>query len=302
MQALNAFAVPLAETGLRDRLTLRAQIGFRRIGAVARFAGLHLPRFSILSALFLGSTGIYGVTLGNRGTALIDALAEPLGLSIAQVDVTGDTETSEIDVLQALWMTGSQTLPSLDLDAARSAIEAMPWIGSAAISKIYPDRVKIELVEKKPFALSQHGQDLAIVDRAGREIVPFAATRFTDLPFVVGAGAAASAADFVDRMELLPELKKRVRAYIRVGDRRWDIRLENGVTIRLPEGEPIEAAAEVMRLDREYRLLSRDIEAVDMRLEDRVVIRLTPAAKKRRDEAVKARAKILRQAEKEKPA
>lgn len=286
-----------------DRMRLRAQLVTRRLVAAAnRVAGMPLPRFSVLSVLFLGSTGLYGAVLGDHTTAVIDAFAEPLGLSIAQVEVTGDAETSEIDVLQALWMTGSQTLPSLDVAAARAAIEAMPWIGSAAITKIYPDRVKIEIAEKKPFALAQHGQDLAIVDWTGHEIVPFAATRFTDLPFVVGAGAASSAADFVDKMELLPELKRRVKAYVRVGDRRWDIRLDNGVTIRLPEKEPIEAAAEVMRLDREYRLLSRDIEAVDMRLEDRVVVRLTPDAKKRRDVAVKARDKILRQVQKEKRA
>jgi cell division protein FtsQ len=198
-------------------------------------------------------------------------------------------------------MTGAQTLPALDVDAARQAIEAMPWIEKATIVKEYPNRVRIAVVEKQPFALWQRDKDLWIVDHDGKEIVPYATTRFTDLPFVVGPGAAREASDILDKMALVPELDTRVKAYVRVGDRRWDLRLDNGVVVRLPELEPIEAAAAVMRLDRTEGLLSRDIVSVDMRLEDRVVVKLTAAARERREKALKERDKIVKQARKEKP-
>ena len=73
-----------------------------------------------------------------------------------------------------------------------------------------------------------------------------------------------------------------MKGFIRVAERRWDLRLENGITIRLPEIGEDAAIAEVLRLDREDGLLSRDIAAVDLRLEDRLVIRLTPEALERR--------------------
>ncbi|WP_294642381.1 cell division protein FtsQ/DivIB [uncultured Aureimonas sp.] len=283
-------------------LVLRLQrLGRKTVVWIKNARDLPLPRFRTIAAGLLGSTAIYGMVLGSHTTAVIDAVAEPLGLSIDTVDVTGYAETSEIDVLQTLWMAGAQTLPALDVTAAREAIEAMPWIESATIEKEYPNRVKIALVEKKPFALWQRDKDLWIVDHDGREIVPYATTRFTDLPFVVGPGAAREAADILDKMALVPELDQRIKAYVRVGDRRWDLRLDNGVVIRLPELDPIEAAATVMRVDRNEGLLARDIVSVDMRLADRMVVKLTPAAKERWDKVLKERDKLWKQAQKEKP-
>ncbi|MBC8129041.1 MAG: cell division protein FtsQ/DivIB [Rhizobiaceae bacterium] len=275
----------------------------RRLSAFGgSMARMPVPGFGRLAVVVLGATGFYGMTLGGHTVSVIDEIALPLGFSIETIDVSGNAETSEIDVLQALWMTGAQSLPSLDPDAARQTLEAMPWIEKASVSKTYPDRVAIALTERRPFAIWQKGRELFVVDAAGREIVPYAANRFQNLPFVVGSGAGNRAAKFLDDLEVLPELRARVKAYIRVGDRRWDLRLENGVTIRLPEEGAVEAAAEVARMDRDLGLLSRDILVVDMRIEDRMVIRLTPEALVRRDAALKERDKIIKRSSKEKPA
>ncbi|WP_062012126.1 cell division protein FtsQ/DivIB [Aureimonas sp. AU4] len=278
------------------------RFGRRIVGRIRHARPENLPRFGAIAVGVIGATGLYGMLLGGHSIAVIDAIADPLGLSIETIDVQGYAETSEIDILQTLWASGSHSLPSLDVDTARKAIEAMPWVESATVEKQYPGTVRVRLNERKPFALWQREKDLWIVDRDGREIVPYATTRFTELPFVVGPGAAREATDILDKMALVPELGTRIRSYVRVGDRRWDLRLDNGVVVRLPELEPIEAAARLMRLDREEQLLSRDIAAVDLRLEDRIVVKLTPAAKERRDKALKERDKLVKQSRKEKPA
>ena len=102
-------------------------------------------------------------------------------------------------------------------------------------------------------------------------------------------------------MEVLPELRARVKAYVRVGDRRWDLRLENGLSVLLPEDQPVEALAEVARMDRENGLLSRDIVSVDMRLSDRMVVKLTPDALVRRNAALEEREKLIKRSRKDKP-
>ncbi|WP_246160139.1 cell division protein FtsQ/DivIB [Aureimonas fodinaquatilis] len=286
-----------------SRAIMRAHILLRRFSGYARTCQeFPLPRFSVLATVVLGSSLLYGVTSGGHTGLVIDTLAEPMGFAIDQVDVSGNSETSQIDILQAIYTVGAQTLPALDVVHARQALEEMPWVESASISKVYPGQVIVEIVEKQPFAIWQHGQDLVIVDRSGKPIVDFATTRYTELPLVVGAGADKAAADFLDYIELVPELKPRVTAYIRVGQRRWDLRLDNGVTIRLPENDAVEAAAEVVRMDRQYGLLSRDIASVDMRLTDRVTVKLTPEAMARREAAMAERARVARQARRENPA
>ena len=294
---------PPMERPIGRRRSFRLSYAGRRLAAAgALLSRVPMPGFAALAAVVLGSTAFYGMSLGGHTTDLVDSVAQPLGFSIDKVDVSGNSETSEIDVLQALWQTGAQSLPSLDVDAARRTLEAMPWIEKASVAKTYPDRVSIELLEKKPFALWQKDRELFVVDRQGREIMPYMANRFQSLPFVVGPRANVHAAEFLDLMEVVPELRARVKAYVRVGDRRWDLRLENGLTVRLPEEGAVEAAAEVARMDKEMGLLSRDISAVDMRIADRVTIRLTPDALTRRNAALKERDKLIKRSQKEKPA
>ena len=274
----------------------------RRISIVAdRLGAARKPPFGALAAGVIGATLIYGISVGGHTASVIDGVAQPLGFGIDKVDVEGNAETSEIDALQALWQTGSQSLFSLDPSAARETLEAMPWVDRASVAKIFPDQIKITLSEHKPYAVWQKGDGFVVVDREGREIVPFVPGRFGALPVIVGLGAAAHAAALIDEMEVLPDLRDRVKAYIRIADRRWDLRLDNGVSIALPEDKPIEALAELARMDRDQGLLSRDIAAVDMRLDDRMVVKLTPDALGRRDAALKERAKILKQSRKDKP-
>ncbi|EAU43170.1 cell division protein FtsQ [Fulvimarina pelagi HTCC2506] len=271
----------------------------RSAAGIEQFAGrlaeLRLPRFGLVAGGLVAGSITYGVVLGGHTTAVIDSIAIPLGFSIETIEVSGNSETSEIDILQALWGTGAQTLISLDPAIAQETIEAMPWIERASVSKYYPNRIGIDLIEHRPYAVWQSSENFTIVDREGTSIVPFTPGRFDVLPVVVGEGAPTAAARILDEMEEFPELRASVKAYVRVGDRRWDLALENGVTIRLPEREPIAALAEVARMDREQSLLGRDILSVDMRVADRVVVKLTPGALERRDAALKERKKILKQ-------
>ncbi|RFC66032.1 cell division protein FtsQ/DivIB [Fulvimarina endophytica] len=271
----------------------------RRIGARIEQFGVRLgerrlPRFGVVAGGLLAGTLAYGAVLGGHSTAVVDAVAVPLGFSIETIDVSGNSETSEIDILQTLWSTGAQTVVSLDPQFAQDSLEAMPWIERASVSKYYPDRVGIELIEYRPYAVWQRGETFTIIDREGTAIVPFTPGRFDVLPVVVGEGADTAAARILDEMEEFPELRASVTAYVRVGDRRWDLVLENGVTIRLPEDDPIRALAEVARMDHEQNLLERDILSVDLRVADRVVVKLTPEALERRDAALKERKAILK--------
>jgi cell division protein FtsQ len=207
---------------------------------------------------------------------------------VSDVRVSGNREVSDIDVLQVLSLDGWTSLIGLGADAVRERVVALPWVESATVRKVYPATLEIALIEKQPFAIWQHDGELTLVERSGAPIVPFTSERFAALPLVVGEGAAARANGIVDLVAGHPALAERVRGYVRIADRRWDIRLDNGVVLKLPEAGEAAALDWLMTVDEADALLSRDIASVDLRLSDRLVVQLTPEGLKQREADVKA--------------
>src|SRR5436190_50078 len=116
---------------------------------------------------------------------------------------------------------------------------------------------------------------------------PYMSRRFISLPLVVGKGADTRARDFLALLDRYPQVRAVTKVVIFVGERRWNLRLKDGLDIRLPENDVGNALATLSKLDKEERLLSRDIVAVDMRLPDRLTVQLSEDAGKARDELFK---------------
>jgi cell division protein FtsQ len=102
--------------------------------------------------------------------------------------------------------------------------------------------------------------------------------RFAELPLVVGKGAETQVGALLALIATQPNLKLRVKAAVRVGERRWNLRLDNGVEVRLPEEGAEAALGELVRLDREQEILARDIKAIDLRFPDRFIVKLPPGS------------------------
>ncbi|MGE0503009.1 MAG: cell division protein FtsQ/DivIB [Rhizobiaceae bacterium] len=251
------------------------------------------PRFaaSIGAGAFLALSLGYGAWVGGHVPAVAQAVTSRLGFAVEHVEIAGDRETSEIDIIERLGLDGWTSLVGFDADAARARVASLPWIKSVSVRKTYPDTIEVSLVEKEPFALWQHGREIVVIGHGGDVIAPFTSSRHAGLPLLIGIGARARAKDFVGRVAAHPGLAARVKGYIRVAERRWDLRLENGITVRLPEAGEDVALAELLALDRKAGLLSRDIVAVDMRFSDRLVVQLTADAVERREAELKAQAK-----------
>jgi cell division protein FtsQ len=100
----------------------------------------------------------------------------------------------------------------------------------------------------------------------------------------------------MEQLDAWPEIRSKVKAYVRISGRRWDLHLNNGIIIKLPEVNVAKALHLLSRLDAEQQVMSRDIAAIDLRLSDRTTIQLTQAATERREAAVTAREKALKKA------
>jgi cell division protein FtsQ len=255
-----------------------------------------LPRFSatIASALLFGATGLYGSWAGGHMPAIVQAVTSRTGFALAQVHISGNRETSEIDVLDKIGLDGWTSMIGFNAHSARERIAGLPWVQAVSVQKVYPSTVNVRIVEKKPFAIWQHDGQLSLIEKDGSVIAPYSGPAFAKLPLVIGAGGPEKAGAIVAKVDAYPRLAALVRGYIRVGDRRLDLSLSNGITVKLPDGGEDQALADIEKMDKTHRLLSRDIVAVDMRMDDRIVVQLSPEAFKERQAALKARDKQLR--------
>ena len=259
-----------------------------------------IPRHSgsVATAMFLGATGLYGMSLGGHSQDFAQASTTAIGFAIEDVKVSGNRETSEIDILERLGLDGTTSLVALDVKEAREKLTELPWVEDASVRKVYPGTIEIALKEREAFGIWQHGSDLSLIEKNGSVIAPLRDNKFSSLPLFVGRDAETAAAGFADEFDNWPEIKARVKAYVRVAGRRWDLRLDSGIVVKLPEHNVPRAMDVLATLEAEQGLLERDIAAVDLRLEDRTTVRLTEGALERRNAAVEQRAKDLKKAAK----
>ncbi|KAA1182868.1 cell division protein FtsQ/DivIB [Rhizobium tropici] len=282
----DAFVLPRP---LRRVVRFLVSLGSGRINIPA-----HTGTVSVL-ALF-AATGLYGMSVGGHSQAVAEATTSAAGFAIEDVKVSGNDETSEIEILQLLGLDGTTSLVALDADAARLKIANLPWVENVEVRKVYPRAVEVKLTERKAYAIWQHGSELSLIQKDGSVIAPLRDNKFAKLPLFVGRDAETAAASVEDEFAKWPDVRGHVKAFVRVAGRRWDLYLDNGVIIKLPEDNIDGALARLTKLDKNENLLDRDIAAVDLRLDDRTAIELTPDAAVRRQAAVDARNKALKKA------
>jgi len=150
----------------------------------------------------------------------------------------------------------------------------LPWVSDADVRRQYPDTLTVRLVEKRPFALWKNGPDVSVIERSGTVITAAGAASFARLPLVIGSGAPQAAAPFLDALGKAKAVQARLKAAERIGERRWDLVLDGGVTVKLPEERWEVQLAELERLIVEKGVLERDIEMIDLRYPDSYVFRL----------------------------
>jgi cell division protein FtsQ len=268
--------------------------------ALAPLADFHLPRGAgaAASALLIGGSLVYGTVAGGHVSvineqiaALRDAAANAAGFNIVSIALSGHRQVSREDVLTTAGITGRTSLLFLDAESARGKLKANPWSAEATVLKLYPDRLQIGITERQAFALWQKNGQLSVIAEDGTVLEPYVARRFTGLPLVVGPGARERARDILALIERHPEISASIAATVLVAQRRWNLRLKNGIDVRLPETDVDTALATLVDLDREKKLLSRDITAIDLRLPDRATVRLSNEAAQAREDALKPKSK-----------
>lgn len=245
----------------------------------------YLPRrpgrfFGRIALVLLAAVaGIGAIDFVDRGTRLQSGLlatSAALGFSVQQVEVEGRVTTPADDVLKALDVARGMPILSVAPERARQRLETLPWVRAATVKRRLPDTIVVTLSERQPMALWQRDGKLALVDTEGIVVTTEHLERYQDLLLVVGEDAPKQAPELIRVLATRPDLKAHVQSAVLVGGRRWDVHLDDGIVVALPE-DGVEAAwAKLDRIERGHGLLERDVTRIDLRLPHQVGV--TPSA------------------------
>src|SRR5262249_6553185 len=151
-----------------------------RTGRLGFLRGIEIVFVTVL----LASTGLYGAIRGGHADAILesvhdvaDAVAQHVGFQSAKISVEGAMRLSRADVLRIAGITESSTLFLADADATRARLLRNSWIADATVAKLYPDRLEITIVEKKPFAVWQARGNFFVIANDGTVIDQITRTR-----------------------------------------------------------------------------------------------------------------------------
>jgi cell division protein FtsQ len=173
---------------------------------------------------------------------------------------------------------GSEKAPQALVNAAaiRNRLMGFGWIKDARVSHRLPDTLVLDIVERTPAALWQNEGQLALIDSEGVVLDRVPVDKMPDLPLLIGPGANGQEEQLGRLMAAVPTLKPQLASATWVGGRRWDLNFQSGETVALPEGEDAAKAALVKftRLDKESGLLGRGIVRFDLRVPDKMIVRL----------------------------
>ena len=217
-------------------------------------------------------SGFFGKTYAESKSQVITTTAQ-LGFTVQEIFVSGRNLTRKEALLEALELKRGTPIFAFGLEDAKARVEKLPWIASATVERHLPDTVMLHVEERRPLARWQRKGKFRIIDQTGAVIAEKDLARFSDLPLIVGDDAPKHAAQIFQVLAGQPELAKRVKAAVRVSARRWNIVMDNGADVRLPEENAGEAWNRFADYHQQHDLLSRDFRMIDLRLPDRMIVK-----------------------------
>ena len=227
-----------------------------------------------ISASLFALTVIVGLLVGGYVGRAIGAVnraangvAADAGFGISSVHLAGNHRTPPATILAALGFEPGQSIFDADVHAARARLMQLEWVAEADVSRRYPDSISVSIVEKHPYALWQAADGLHVIERSSKPISFARAEDYPHLPLFIG-GMPQGGADLVEAIAQHRAVVARVKAMQRISGRRWNLILDDGVVVKLPEEGWRRQLDALEHLIVDKSVLERDITEIDLRSPD----------------------------------
>jgi cell division protein FtsQ len=234
---------------------------------------------TLIGALLFGTTALIGAawiggSLFDTREAMTmgaDGLASAAGLT-AKIDVHGVDGRRRQEVMAVALPPGRRSIMAASPSTVKNNVESLDWVERAEVSRLWPSTIRIDVARRNALALWQEGTQVSVVDAAGERVHGVHTADYDWLPRVVGEGAGPAAGPVVTAIDELPEVRARLAAFVRIGGRRWDMQLKNGMVVILPEHGEVEALHRLEALQRTHHILDRNYARLDVRADGRLIV------------------------------
>lgn len=249
----------------------------QRLGRRPRAAG-------VIAAALTGAVVYTVMTDGGRAARpsdpvlpVVENAAAAIGFGLDQVAITGQKYTADADVFEALDLASTRSLATFDAAAAKTRIEALPWIEKAELVWTYPGGLNVRVTERKPWAVWQHGKRRVLVDDTGRVLATVKGDKGGGLLRLSGEGAADVAPALMAILARYADIRRDLIEAERVADRRWTLKLSRDMTLVLPPEREAQALA-MFAADRSVKALTAAGGfVVDLRALNKITLRKSGA-------------------------
>lgn len=238
------------------------------IAGVVMFAGV-----AIAGATWLGSS-LFDVREAFARSA--DGAAAGIGFDVDEIRVAGVAGARAQEVRAVVMADGRSSLFSVDPNDVRTRVESLDWVAHAQVRRLWPSTLQITVQRRQAYARWQEHGGVSVIDANGERLLAERAASHPELPLVVGAGAGPAAEPLLVALENLPQVRARLKALVRVGERRWNVELQSGTIVALPEDNAPAALAELENLHARHALLDRPLAQIDLRAPGRMAVRVHP--------------------------
>jgi cell division protein FtsQ len=231
------------------------------------FAGMLVTAFFAALLIFQVPQMIAGALSRGVGQA---------GFTFSRVEVRGQRRVSRPEIYNIVFDQNQTPMPSVDLAIIRNRLLQIGWIKEARVSRRLPDTIVVDVVERQPAAIWQHGGQLNLIDAEGIVLQRLRGAT-PDLPLLLGTNANRNFARLNILLDAAPHLRPQVADASWIGDRRWDVRFQTGEILSLPEGD-VEARRAINRfagMDQQSQLLGRGFARFDMRNPGQMTVRIS---------------------------
>lgn len=188
-----------------------------------------------------------------------------------KIEVSGNQRVSS-DEIRKVILESNKDQPEFYIQNLIDNIKTkLPWVHEIKITRSLPNQLNVSIVEFIPFAIWQNDGAKYLTNRDG-DIVPYEnSDEFNHLVILSGKGANTHSRSLFNIFVIDAELSKNVFSATWVGDRRWDLRFENGLLVKLPEARIADAWQRLIKINNTPGSLT-GLKIIDLRILDKVYL------------------------------